>query len=93
MESDDVFVVEDDYLTSIDNYTFRNDSEDDSEVENTSAADEVSGNEVSENQNVVYASGDYTDVLTNIQNSLYISNASMVACILLIGILMGLKKL
>lgn len=36
---------------------------------------------------------DYSDSLADIQNSLYLNNALLVAVILLIGLLMGLRRL
>lgn len=95
MENNDVFVVDDEYLTSIDNYVFREDSEqsDSDPKEPAAEENEVSENETSENESIVVTSGDYTQLLENIQNSLNLNTAALIGCIILIGLLMGLKKL
>lgn len=57
--------------------------------------DSGDSNESLENEpeQVTYNSFDYTSDLANIQNNQLVTNALLIACILLIGVIAGLKKL
>ena len=70
---------------------YRDVSGNDDHIENDSG----DSNESLENEleQVTYNTIDYSSDLANIQNNQLVTNALLIACILLIGVICGLKKL